>query len=46
MLQLKHYALKMYGEMEVNLHAFLNLILDGGDWLSLCFDCFTAWNTA
>jgi len=28
-------------EMEVQLHAFLNLALDGGEWSASCPDCFT-----
>jgi hypothetical protein len=29
---IKHRAKKMYGGMEVYLHTFLNLELDGGEW--------------
>jgi hypothetical protein len=28
---IKHHAIKTYGEVEVYLHAFLILILDGGE---------------
>lgn len=29
---LKHHTTMMYGSVEVNLHTFLTLALEGGDW--------------
>jgi len=33
----------MYGEMEVQLHAFITLPLDEGEWSLSCPGYFTPW---
>jgi hypothetical protein len=33
--------MKTYGEMEVQIHEFLTLALDGGEWLASCPCHFT-----
>jgi len=38
---IKHHAMKIYGEVEVQLHIFLTLALDGGEWLASCPVHFT-----
>jgi hypothetical protein len=40
---LKHYAINMYGEVGVKLHALLILALDGGEWSALCSGQFIPW---
>jgi hypothetical protein len=37
----EHHAMKPYGEMEVELHAFLTSAVDGGEWLVSCPRRFT-----
>jgi hypothetical protein len=36
----------MGGVVEVQLHAFLTLELDGGEWSALRLDSFTPWEKA
>jgi hypothetical protein len=38
---MKHHAIKIYGKVEVQLHAFLTSVLDDGEWLAL-----PRWKTA
>jgi hypothetical protein len=32
----KHYAMKIYGGVDVKIHVFLTLALVGGEWLASC----------
>jgi hypothetical protein len=36
-----HHTMKTHGGVEVWLHTFLNLVLDGGEWSTSCPSCFT-----
>jgi hypothetical protein len=37
----KNHAMKTYGGMEVQFHAVLTLVLDGGEWSASCPSPFT-----
>jgi hypothetical protein len=39
---LKHHAMKMYGEEELQLHTITST-LDEEKWLALCLGCFSPW---
>jgi hypothetical protein len=39
-------ATMVYGGMEVSLHQFLTLALDGGEWSASCLRCFTSGEQA
>jgi len=38
---IKHHTMKMHGWVEVELHMFLSLSLDGSMWSPSCLSCFT-----
>jgi len=38
----KHHTMKTYWRVEVQLHAFLTLALDVGEWSASCPSCFTS----
>jgi hypothetical protein len=43
---MKHYAIKVYGEMNVYIHIFFSSALDGVEWSASCPDRFTSGERA